>query len=40
VGGATLLYLIRDALAYLLALFWIGWMLPLGIAAYRPVRDY
>ncbi len=40
VGGATLLHLIRDALAYLLALFWIGGMLPLGMAAYRLVRDY
>jgi hypothetical protein len=40
VSGATLLHLIRAALVFLPALFWIGWTLPLGIAAYRLVRGY
>jgi glyoxylate carboligase len=39
-AGAMMLRLFRGALVILLAVFWIGWTVPLALAAYRLARGY
>ena len=39
-GGPTLLRFFRTALAVLPAVFWIGWTLPLAVAAYRLAQGH